>query len=391
MATQDISINNENRDPKSEADKVLSNLVCATGPQVNGAHDAHFIIVGKYAYLVAEVNDERGGEDPAWPSIYCTLSVIHLDTLEVKNRINFAKTEERFENIQLGVGACFVPRILKINNNTLRCFFSSEQPRRRQSQMFYRDFDIESQSFSSTIHKVKLTTATGTYDMQPKPFFEAGQQCGLKRGYYDYGLYIFDEFKTFDEQLYVVLNNFPGGQLALAKVNANRDSFEVIGFLPSETEHPLSEASVNKLPSGKWVAICRQDGGDCNYVSCESDNGRDWKLASAFNHIANGTNSKPTFDRFYFKYFLGWQESTKIDGVSRSVFNIDVSNNCLNWQNFFRFETPLSFQYPCFVIADGVVWVAVTQGKPHSKSEDRKERIMFGRLCDDFRSNVKLK
>jgi hypothetical protein len=96
-------------------------------------------------------------------------------------------------------------------------------------------------------------------------------------------------------------------------------------------------------------------------------------------HVPNGTNSKPTFDRFGGAYYLGWQENTHIQGVRRSVFNVDISRDGKTWERKYRFETPKSFQYPTFHEHDGVIWLSVTQG---DSSPSRKERIMFGKLED---------
>jgi hypothetical protein len=92
---------------------------------------------------------------------------------------------------------------------------------------------------------------------------------------------------------------------------------------------------------------------------------------------ALGAASKPTFDKFHGVYYLGWQERTQIDKVSRSVFNIDVSTDGKHWERKYRFETTKSFQYPTFVESNGQVWLSVTQG---DSDPSRKERIMFGRL-----------
>ena len=43
----------------------------------------------------------------------------------------------------------------------------------------------------------------------------------------DAGLFIFDSFKQFDGKTYVALNNFPGGQNALALVHDDLATFEV--------------------------------------------------------------------------------------------------------------------------------------------------------------------
>ena len=93
--------------------------------------------------------------------------------------------------------------------------------------------------------------------------------------------------------------------------------------------------------------------------------------------MKNGDNSKPTFDAFNGVYYLGWQERPQVDGVYRSVFNVDVSKDGTHWERKYRFETDKSFQYPTFVADKGTVWLCVTQG---DTDPSRKERIMFGRL-----------
>ena len=74
---------------------------------------------------------------------------------------------------------------------------------------------------------------------------------------------------------------------------------------------------------------------------------------------------------------LELQENTKIGGVNRSVFNVEVSRDGKTWERKYRFETEKSFQYPTFFEYQGGLYFVVTQGD-HSKS--RKERIMFGSL-----------
>ena len=103
----------------------MRRLVTVTAPQIKGAHDAEMAIVDKRAFIVAEVNDVKGGESAAWPEIYCAMSIVNLDTLEVEKVIPFARSEQAFENETLPVGACFVPRILQTDAKTLRCYFAS--------------------------------------------------------------------------------------------------------------------------------------------------------------------------------------------------------------------------------------------------------------------------
>ena len=128
---------------------------------------------------------------------------------------------------------------------------------------------------------------------------------------------------------------------------------------------------------GSWMAICRQDGGNLNYTFTTSPDGAHWAPGEHRDGVPNGTNSKPTFDRFGDVYYLGWQEATRINGVARSVFNLDISRDGLHWERKYRFESDRSFQYPTFRAHEGAIYLVVTQGDP---GVGGKGRIMFGRL-----------
>jgi hypothetical protein len=362
-------------DAKQAADKVLAGLVCVTAPQVKGAHDAEMAIVGGRAYVVAEVNDRRAGESAGWPEIYSALSIVNLQTLAVEKVIPFARSEQVFENVTLPRGACFVPRILQKAAATLRCYFAVEHPGKGQAQTWYLDFDLATASFEKQLHKAQLQTSAGTFDMQPQYFHADAAAHGFKRPAKDHGLYLFDSFKRFDGRLYVALNNFPAGQNALALVHDDLATFEVLGHYNEPQTAQLSESAVNRLPDGTWLAICRNDKG--NYHFSTSADGKAWSVGREMPFVTNGANSKPTFDRFGGVYYLGWQERTRIGGVSRSVFNLDVSADGKTWERKYRFETEKSFQYPTFREHAGVIYLTVTQGDTDSS---RKERIMFGRL-----------
>lgn len=364
-------------DPALAGDAVMQRLVNISAPCVKGAHDAEFVCVGERAYIVAEANDVRAGESAGWPEIYATLSIVNLKTLALEKVIDFAKSGQRFENETLPVGACFVPRILRKDENTLRCYFTSEDPGKRQSQMWYRDFDLKSGDFVATIHKAKLKTAAGTFDFQPKYFYADAAAQGYARKAVDSSFFIFDSFKQFDGKAYVALNNFSGKQNALARVHEDLATFEVLGHFNEPQSEALSESAVNRLPDGTWMAICRNDKG--NYYFTTSADGNTWSVGKPLPIVPNGANSKPTFDKFGGVYYLGWQESTRIQGVSRSVFNVDVSRDGKTWERKYRFESPKSFQYPTFHEYDDVIWLVVTQG---DKDASRKERIMFGKFED---------
>lgn len=355
----------------------MAGLVNTTEPQVKGAHDAEMVIVNGRAYIVAEANDVRGGESADWPFVYVTLAVVNVKTLAVEKKVCFAKSEQVFENVTLPVGACFVPRILQKDARTLRVYFASEEPKKRQAQTWFLDYDLEKQAFENRLHKARITTAAGTHDMQPQYFHADAAAQGFARPAVDFGLYLFDSFKVFDGRTYVALNNYPGGQNALAVVNEAKDTFEVLGHYNEPGTLKLTESAVNRLPDSTWMAICRQEGGNRNYTFSTSRDGRTWTPNEHKSWVPNGTSSKPTFDQMKGLYWLGWQEDTKINNVSRSVFNLDVSPDGVNWQRKYRFETEKSFQYPVFREYEGRLYLSVTQG---DTDPSRKERIMFGVL-----------
>ncbi len=362
---------------KAEADAVLGRLVNVTAPEVKGAHDAEMAFVGNHAYVVAEVNDLKAGEGADWPFIYSTLSVVNIYNLKTESFIPIAKGEEVFENETLPAGSIFVPRILKLNEKTLRCFFASEAPGKRQAKTWFRDFDVATLAFEKAIHPVKLKTAEGTFDMEPQYFHADAARVGFEKRAKDFGLYIFDSFKVFGGNTYAALNNYPGEQNGLSVLNKARDTFEVLGHYNEPGTLRLTESAMNQLPDGTWMAICRQEGGNANYAFTTSKDGVTWTAATHLPFVPNGASSKPTFDKFKNVYYLGWQEKTRINNVNRSVFNIDISVDGEHWERKYRFETEHSFQYPTFRQHQGSVWVCVTQGDTDSS---RKERIMFGRL-----------
>ena len=108
------------------------------------------------------------------------------------------------------------------------------------------------------------------------------------------------------------------------------------------------------------MAICRNDAG--NYHFTTSQDGKTWTIGQPMPFVPNGLNSKPTFDKFGGVYYLGWQENTRVHGVNRSVFNVDISRDGRQWERKYRFETPHSFQYPTFHEHEGTIWLTVTQG-----------------------------
>ncbi len=360
--------------PRIAADAVLENLIKVTPPRVKGAHDAGFVCVGERAYVVEHDNDLEPGHG-AGRAMYCILSTVNLRTLTVEENLLLARAGQVFANVTLPDAQTFVPRIIQKDAATLRCFFAC-QPADEQAQTWYRDFDLHRGEFAGVIHKAKLKTAAGVFDMQPRHLHADAAAQGFKKPASHYGMYIFDSFKCFDGKTFVALNNFPGKQNALAILHEDFKTFEVIGHYNEPQEQQLSESAVNRLPDGAWMSICRNDSG--NYHFTTSKDGRTWTAGREMPRVKNGDNSKPTFDRFGDIYYLGWQEATRIGGCRRSVFNLDVSSDGRHWQRKYRFETPASFQYPTFHEHDGSIWLSVTQSD-HLGSTDR---IMFGKLED---------
>ena len=359
-------------DPALAGDIVMQRLVRVTAPQVKGAHDAEFVCVGERAYVVEHDNDVSPGHG-AGVAMYCVLTVVNLKTLQVEKTHSMAKAGQAFANITLPEAQAFVPRIIRKDEHTLRTYFCS-QPAKEQAVTWYRDFDLRSQSFENSIHKAKLKTSDGTFDMEPRHFHADAAALGFKRPGINQGLYIFDSFKEFDGRRYVALNNFPGKQNALAVLHDDFTTFEVIGHYNDPQSQQLSESAVNRLPDGTWMAIVRNDAG--NYHFTTSQGGKTWTVAEPKPFVPNGLNSKPTFDKFGGIYYLGWQENTKIQNCNRSVFNVDISRDGKTWQRKYRFESPHSFQYPTFHEHEGTLWLSVSQSD-HGGSTDR---IMFGKL-----------
>ncbi len=373
-----LSLSGADWDPTQEANRVLRGLINVTGPEVKGAHDAEFVLIGRHAYIVSMANDVQPGENAEWPFVYCTLSVVDIQTMQVVKRVPMAKGGQAFRNATLPEGACFVPRIIQKDRHTLRTFFASEAPGKRQAQSYHLDFDIRKLAFSNRIEKTKIQTRAGVFPMQPQRFYQdAVTAQGFRREPKDFGLYTIDSFKEFDGKTYVAMNNYPGGQNGLAILNKKRDTFTVVGhFNPSGAER-LTESAIHRLPDGSWLAICRQDGGTANYMFSTSPDGKTWTAPAYRDIVPNGGSSKPNFEKFNGIYYLGWQESTRVNGVSRSVFNIDVSPDGVQWKRKYRFATEKSFQYASFHQHEGKIYFTVTQG---DSSPSRKERIMFGKL-----------
>lgn len=176
--------------PVVAADRVLAGLVKVTTPQAKGAHDAEFVCVGKHAYIVEHDNDVEPGHG-AGKAMYCVLSIVDLETLAVEKTHLLAKAGQVFTNATLPDAETFVPRIVRKDANTLRCFFAS-QPGAGPVLTWYRDFDLSDGTFADTIHKARIKTRAGVFDMEPRHLHADAAVDGFSKPVINYGMYIFD-------------------------------------------------------------------------------------------------------------------------------------------------------------------------------------------------------
>jgi len=357
---------------RQAGDRVMAGLVNICLPEVRGAHDSDFIILDGKAYIVYMANDIQPGESPGWPFVYNALSIVEAATGRVEKTVTFASSGKKYANETLPPGACFVPRILRKDERTLRCFFTSEQPGARESQVWLLDYDLARGTFDDSIYRAKIKTALGVFPMQPGHFYRQAAASGFARPQTDCCLFLIDSFKKIGGRYHAVLNNFRCGLNAWAVLDEELGQFTVLGNYFEPQEAFLSESAVIRLPDGTLCAISRRENGDRNYMFSKSPDGIRWSPHEHWACVTCGTNSKATFDLFHGVYYMGWQETARVRGVPRSVFNVDVSRDGLSWERKYRFETDQSFQYPVFREYEGNIYLTVTQGS--------KERIMFGRL-----------
>lgn len=366
-------------DPKQAGDRVLSGLRNICLPQVRGAHDSDLLLHRGKAYIAYMANDHQLGEAPDWPYVYNVLTVIDISTGRIEKSETFAASQMRYDNQTLPSGACFVPRIVKKDDRTLRCIFASEEPGRRQSQTWWIDYDLQTGVFARTIHPMELETSQGVFPMQPIHLYNHAAAEGFVGNRPTHGLYIHGSHKIFHGRPHAVLTNFPEGPLALASLNDELTRFTILGTFFRPLNAWLNEAAVNRMPDGRLLAISREEKSG-NYMFTTSPDGRTWSDHEYRDIVPNGTSSKPLLDCFGGTYYLGWNEATRINGVHRSVFNLDTSRDGRQWTRRFRFESEASFQYPCLAEYDGTIYLAVTQGERCDDHRSGKGRIMFGEL-----------
>ena len=179
QAADPVTIVPADWNPQKAGEEVLRRLIRVSALQVKGAHDAEFLCVGERAYIVEHDNGVAPGHG-AGAAQYCVLSIVHLKTLHVEKIIPMAKSEQVFDNVTLSRGMCFVPRIVRKDEHTPRTYFCC-QPAKEQAVTWYRDFDRRTLTFEGSIHKSKLKTAAGVFDMEPRHFHADAAAQGFTR------------------------------------------------------------------------------------------------------------------------------------------------------------------------------------------------------------------
>ncbi len=366
--------------PKDAGDRVLEGLRNICPAHMKGAHDSDLLIHNGKAYITYMANDVRLGEQPDWPCVYDAMTIVDIASGRVEKTITFAASEMQYDNDALPVGACFCPRMVQKDDRTLRCFFTSEEPGKRQSQVWRTDFDLHRGEFVRQVYRVELETAQGVFPMQPIHLHRHAKAEGFVGREPTHGLYIHGNYKVFDGRLHAALILFPEGPLALASLNDEMTRYTVRGTFFRPIGAWLNETAVNKMPDGSFLAISREEKIGQNYMFATSPDGRSWSDHEYRDIVPNGTSSKPLLDCFGGVYYLGWNEATKVNGAHRSVFNIDVSRDGKNWTRKYRFETERSFQYPTLHEYQDTIYLTVTQGQRSNDHHSGKEQIMFGKL-----------
>ena len=352
---------NKNYSPEKAGDEVIKSMITVTDSVVKGAHDAHFLIHDGKAYIVYEANDVKEGEAAEWDFVYCAMSIVDLKTGSVEVKV-ISRGEQVFANETLDVGATFVPRIIKKDENTLRIFFTSERPNVRQSLMYYIDYDVKSGTLNQNVYRMKLLTPEGKVDFTPKAYYDLAIAAGMECFSSDHSAFIFD-IMEYDGKKYVALNNFAGKQNALGMLNDTLDCISVIGhFGVGNSKVQLSESGIMRKNDGTWMSIIRNDktstnttygggtttgtnAGTFEYYFSYSADGVKWSTPRTEDFCAGGTNSKPTLNNFAGTYFMGWNTySTNI--WSRTIFNFDYSTDGENWTRLYKFAPPTNGTIP---------------------------------------------
>ena len=364
------------RKAQERANQILCNMVRVTQRRMRGTHDAQMVIVRGIAYIVYSANDIRPGEGYSGPEEYCAMSLVDVAENRLIATKEIAVPSQGFANTQLKAGACFVPRILQKDENTLRCFFLSMDVQNRETESWYRDYYISEGCFSDCIYPLWMETAQRKIRLSPTPFYEEAKKQGFSKALTQDGPYLFDVDKVIDGKRYVMLNLYSGQLNALAEFNDALDTLRIHSFIIEPQHEGLCEAAIEKRPDGHFVAILRNDVGNQNYRFALSEDGLNWTAANEWPIVENGSNSKPFLYRYGDLYCMGWQEKPE-----RSRFNIDVSYDFKHWIRAFAFnDLDFSLQYPSLYEWAGMLYICGTHGRLGG-GYDLRDSIYFGQLC----------
>lgn len=362
--------------PKERGTLFLSRMIRITNAQICGAYDSQMVIIRGRAYIVYEANDVQPGESPYWPFVYSALSVVDIVSMKLLSTHEIAAPSRIFKNNRLKAGACFTPRILIKDEHTLRIFFVSIDPEVRESESWYRDYDLDRESFDDKIFPLFLKTEAERIPFSPSVFHRIAEVNGFHKPLTQDGPYLFDVDKEIKGKRYAVVNLFFGKLTALAEFNDFLDTLTLHSFITNPDADDLSEAAVERMPDGRWIAILRCDNSNQNYRFTFSKDGINWSSAKELKTVQNGSNSKPFLYHYGKVYCMGWQEKPL-----RSRFNIDVSFDCEHWIRMFSINNmDFSLQYPSLYLWQDQIYVCATHCSP-SEADDRRDSIYFGRLC----------
>ena len=360
-----------------KGDRALKNAIVISGENMKGVHDAQFVIAGGKAYVVYEANDIRANENPFWDFIYCAMSVVDLKTRSVERIYKISYSEQKFENMTLEKGCTFVPRIIKLNDETLRVFFTSESPNSRPSHCYYMDFDVKKGEFSNKINLFYLKTKDGIGEFNNKTLLDAALSSGIpardvSAPFLNCCTFIFDIFYS-DDMPMAIVNAFWTGINALAKWADDFSYLEIIGFIGEHSDRfKTTESNAVKTPSGEWLAILREET-KFNYVFSESPDGVNWSKVHYSPLITNGASSKPILRKLGDRYYLGYNYSNdRNPTVMRNNFRLLRSDDCESWEEYYDFRSATTFQYPTFELCGDTIYFVASQGD--------KEQIIFGNL-----------
>ncbi len=355
--------------PVDKANKVLENMICINSEILKGAHDPHFTIVDKKAYIVYMANELSAGEDCKWDHLYCVMSIVDIEKNEVEEMIPFAHSMQEYENLTLPKGPCYAPRVIKIAENKLRILFSVIPLDGSQAIIFYTDFDMPTRSFENKAFILKMRYEGKIEDMIPSVFYEWDDANQNKLKEDPAGLYLFEFGKKTDDKYYIGINNFHTAQNAFGYFNDTFDVVEIISFVASPKGPQLSELVPVKKPDGSWFGVLRNDAEDYNYYVTSSADGINFDMPTPSTITSNASNSKAFLEYLNGKYYLGWQQ-----GPGRSKFSIATSDDCENWECEYTFEIPnKDFFYPGIVAFEDSIYICAVEGA--------KESIWFGKLA----------